>query len=78
MISRNRRRPLRRPTRSARYRMEVNLNSLTANVGALGVECPWTRRQKTADMLFYLRKELLEVEEELRKPKVDGLRGVGK
>ncbi len=52
--------------------MEVNLNSLTANVGALGVECPWTRRQKTADMLFYLRKELLEVEEELRKPKVDG------
>ena len=48
-----------------------SLTALTGHIARLGVECPWTKKQATADMLFYLRKEIIEVEEELRKDDVD-------
>ena len=43
-----------------------NLTALADLVGRLGQECPWTKKQRTSDMLFYVRKECLEVEEVLR------------
>ena len=50
----------------------ATLAELTSHISRLGVECPWTRRQRTLDMIFYLRKELIEVEEEMRRDSVDG------
>ena len=50
----------------------ATLTELTSHISRLGVECPWTRRQRTSDMIFYLRKELIEVEEEMRRDSVDG------
>ena len=35
-------------------------------VRRLGLECPWTRAQNSTDMIYWIRKELLEVEEVYR------------
>ena len=44
------------------------LTQLTQVVRRLGDgECPWTKEQSAWDLLYYMRKELIEVEEELRK-----------
>jgi len=47
------------------------VSELAAIVDRLGRECPWTKSQSTADMLFWLRKEIIEVEEVLRSPDRD-------
>jgi len=41
-------------------------SALTDVVQRLGVECPWTKQQSAADMLYHLRSEVLEVETVLR------------
>ena len=51
---------------SKHARGEQTMNELAAIVDKLGQECPWTKAQRTADMLFWLRKEIIEVEEVLR------------
>jgi hypothetical protein len=53
--------------------MSDSYSSLRDLVGRLGRECPWTKAQRTHDMLYYTRKECLEVEEVLRSPQVDGV-----
>ena len=40
-------------------------------VEELGLRCPWTAAQRAGDMLYYTRRELLEVEEVLRKEQGD-------
>lgn len=46
----------------------VELGDLARVVQRLGDgECPWTKQQSAADILFYLRTEMIEVEEVLRK-----------
>jgi NTP pyrophosphatase (non-canonical NTP hydrolase) len=46
----------------------AELGDLTRLVQRLGDgECPWTKQQSAADILFYLRTEMIEVEEVLRK-----------
>jgi NTP pyrophosphatase (non-canonical NTP hydrolase) len=51
---------------------DSSYHTLAALVSRLGVECPWTKEQHAMDMLYYTRKECLEVEEVLRvKPLVD-------
>ena len=45
---------------------DTALQSLIGHVDQLGKECPWTAAQQPEDMLFHLRKELIEVEEVLR------------
>ncbi|KAL1504378.1 hypothetical protein AB1Y20_010784 [Prymnesium parvum] len=45
--------------------MSSKLELLAATVDRLGAECPWTAAQKSEDMMHYLRKECLEVEEVL-------------
>ena len=49
-----------------------SLDTLATLVGRLGRECPWTKSQNTADMLYWTRKECLEVEDVLRTKEVDG------
>ncbi len=43
------------------------LSALAANVRKLGRICPWTAKQKVDDMLYWTRREILEVEEVLRR-----------
>ena len=43
-----------------------SLSKLSSMVHALGCDCPWTKAQRTDDMIFWARKELIEVEEVLR------------
>ena len=52
-------------------RMADSLVQLAELVSRLGVECPWTKAQGTQDMLFYTRKECLEVEECFRAKELD-------
>ena len=49
----------------------ARLGELGALVEDLGRRCPWTAAQQAADMLYYTRRELLEVEEVLRKRQGD-------
>ena len=49
-----------------------SLATLTTMVQRLGVECPWTKAQATEDLIFWARKELIEVEEVLRAAKGSG------
>ena len=64
------------PFRNALFRGKMSsatsLDTLATLVGRLGRECPWTKSQNTADMLYWTRKECLEVEEVLRTKEVDG------
>jgi len=53
--------------------METSASRLAKLVSRLGRECPWTKAQCTSDMLYYTRKECLEVEECLRCKQVDSL-----
>lgn len=46
----------------------AQLGELATHVRALGATCPWTKAQDARDMLYWTRKECLEVEEVLRKP----------
>ena len=45
-----------------------SLAQLATLISRLGQTCPWTRAQGPQDMLFWTRKECLEVEEVIRKP----------
>jgi NTP pyrophosphatase (non-canonical NTP hydrolase) len=45
-----------------------SLAQLATLISRLGQSCPWTRAQSPRDMLFWTRKECLEVEEVIRKP----------
>ncbi len=45
--------------------------TLASLVSRLGRECPWTKSQATSDMLYWTRKECLEVEEVLRAKEID-------
>ena len=47
------------------------LARLGALVEDLGRRCPWTAAQQAGDMLYYTRRELIEVEEVLRKRQGD-------
>ena len=49
----------------------VRLGELGSLVEDLGRRCPWTAAQQAGDMLYYTRRELLEVEEVLRKRQGD-------
>lgn len=43
-----------------------SLTTISGMVQALGHGCPWTKAQRCEDMMFWMRKELIEVEEVLR------------
>jgi len=47
-----------------------SLAQLAGYVDRLGEVCPWTARQRAADLLFHTRKELLEVEGEGPRPEM--------
>ena len=53
--------------------MADSYSTLRDLVGRLGRECPWTKEQRAHDMLYYTRKECLEVEEVLRSGETDGV-----
>jgi XTP/dITP diphosphohydrolase len=42
------------------------IHGLVNIVERLGIECPWTRKQNCDDMIYYARKEILEVEDVFR------------
>ena len=43
-----------------------DIQALVQLVERLGAECPWTKQQDCHDMIYYTRKELLEVEDVFR------------